>query len=166
MKFLRQTEALEPVDQIVGEQKQVEVGFVGEEVMAGDVPQGVISLKLANDQFDTSAVIVEAPKVERLQRQIGDQNLVVVAAELEQRQLLSRLLGLEAANDYEADKNKVRAAIKKAGTISSRQLQKKIPKLKAKELSGMIEELADTGEVTYKNDQTGGRPSKNVTWIG
>ena len=82
MKFLRQTEALEPVDQIVGEQKQVEVGFVGEEVMAGDVPQGVISLKLANDQFDTSAVIVDAPKVERLQRQIGDQNLVVEAAEL------------------------------------------------------------------------------------
>lgn len=80
----------------------MEVGFVGEEVMAGDVLQGVISLKLANDQFDTSAVIVEASKVERLQRQIGDQNLVLVAAELEQRQLLSRLLGLEAANDHEA----------------------------------------------------------------
>src|SRR5229473_2740285 len=70
--------------------------------MAGDVAECVISLELANDQFDTSTVVVEAPEVERLQRQIGDQDLVVVAAELEQCQLLARLFGLWAANDHEA----------------------------------------------------------------
>lgn len=80
----------------------MEVGFVGQEVMAGDVAECVISLELANDQFDTSTVVVEAPEVERLQRQIGDQDLVVVAAELEQCQLLARLFGLWAANDHEA----------------------------------------------------------------
>ena len=102
LKLLRQAEALEPIDQIVAEQQQVKVGFVGEEVMTGDTAECVISLELANDQFDTGAVVVAAPEVERLQRQIGDQDLVVVAAELEQCQLLGRLFGLWAANDYEA----------------------------------------------------------------
>ena len=76
----------------------MEVGFVGQEVMAGDTAECVISLELANDQFDAGAVVVEAPEVECLQRQIGDQDLVVVAAELEQCQLLGRLFGLWAAN--------------------------------------------------------------------
>jgi hypothetical protein len=102
LELWRQTEALEPIDQIVGEQQQVKVGFVGQEVMTGDMAECVISLELANDQFDTGAVVVAAPEVERLQRQIGDQDLVVVAAELEQCQLLGRLLGLWAANDHEA----------------------------------------------------------------
>src|SRR5216684_2395985 len=70
--------------------------------MTGDTAECVISLELANDQFDAGAVVVEAPEVERLQRQIGDQDLVVVAAELEQRQLLGRLFGLWAAYDHEA----------------------------------------------------------------
>lgn len=102
MKLWRQTEALEPIDQVVGEQEQVEVGFVGEEMMAGDVAQCVVALELANDQFDAGAIVVEAPEVEWLQGQIGDQNLVVVAAELEQRELLARLLGLRSAYDHEA----------------------------------------------------------------
>ncbi len=80
----------------------MEVGFVGQEVVAWDTTECVISLELANDQFDASTVVVEAPEVEWLQRQIGDQDLVVVAAELEQRQLLGRLFGLWPANDHEA----------------------------------------------------------------
>jgi len=70
--------------------------------LTGDTAECVISLELANDQFDTSAVVVEAPEVERLQRQIGDQDLVVVAADLEQLQLLGRLFGLGPAYDHEA----------------------------------------------------------------
>ena len=102
MELRRQTEALEPVDQIVGEQEEVEVGFVDEEMMAGDTSECVISLELANDQFDAGPIIVKAPEVEWLQSQIGDQDLVMVAAQLKQRQLLARLLGLEPAYDYEA----------------------------------------------------------------
>ena len=49
-----QAEALEPVEQIVGEQKQVEVGFVGEEMMAGNAPECIISLELANDQLNAA----------------------------------------------------------------------------------------------------------------
>jgi hypothetical protein len=36
-------------------------------------------LELTNDQFDAGAIIVKASEVERLQSQIGDQDLVVVA---------------------------------------------------------------------------------------
>ena len=43
MELRRQTEALEPVDQIVGEQEEVEVGFVDEEMMAGDVSEKALS---------------------------------------------------------------------------------------------------------------------------
>ena len=35
------------------------------------------------------AVVVEAPEVERLQRHVGDQDLVVISAQLQQRQLLA-----------------------------------------------------------------------------
>ena len=80
----------------------MEVGFVGEEVMAGNMAECVISLKLADNKFDAGAVVVETPEVERLQCKIGNQNLVVVAAELEQCQLLARLLCLEAAYNHEA----------------------------------------------------------------
>jgi hypothetical protein len=58
LKLWRQTEALEPIDQIVAEQQQVKVGFVGQEVMTGDTAECVIFLELANDQFDTGAVVV------------------------------------------------------------------------------------------------------------
>jgi hypothetical protein len=44
-------------------------------------------LELANDQFDAGSIIAKAPEVERLPSQIGEQDLVVVAAQLKQRQL-------------------------------------------------------------------------------
>jgi hypothetical protein len=53
LKLGRQTDALEP-DEIIGEQEQVEVGFIGEEVTCRDVIKGVVALELANDQFDTA----------------------------------------------------------------------------------------------------------------
>jgi len=80
----------------------MEVGLIGEEVAAGYVPERVIALELANDQFDPGAVVVKAPEVERLQGEVGNQNLVVVTAELEQGQLLGQLFGLRSTNDDEA----------------------------------------------------------------
>jgi hypothetical protein len=41
-------------------------------VACGDRPECVIPFELANDQFDAGAIVVKAPEVERLQRQIGD----------------------------------------------------------------------------------------------
>src|SRR6516164_1670321 len=88
----RQAQALEPVDEIVGQQEQMEVRLVGEEVSRRDGTKSVVAFELANDELDASSIVVEAPEVQRLQREIGDEHLVVIAAELEQGQLRSRLL--------------------------------------------------------------------------
>lgn len=44
-----QTQSLEPVDEIVGEQAQVKVRLVGEEVPGGDGPQRIVAFELSND---------------------------------------------------------------------------------------------------------------------
>ena len=84
LKLRRQAEPLEPVDEVVGEQEQMEVRLVREEVASGDAAQGVVPFELLDEQLDAGAVVVEAPEIERLQRQVGDQDLVVVLAELEE----------------------------------------------------------------------------------
>lgn len=79
----------------------MEVGFVGEEVPGGDAAQRIVALELFDDQFDPSAVVVKAPEVEGLQRQVGHQDLVMIAAELEERKLLGGFFGLRAADHHE-----------------------------------------------------------------
>ena len=69
---------------------------------SGYAAQGVIPFELFDQQLDTGTVVVKAPEVERLQRQIGDQDVVVVLAELEERQLVAGLVGLRASYDDEA----------------------------------------------------------------
>src|SRR5947199_2916947 len=66
-----QTQPLEPVDEVVSEQQQVEVGFVGEKMPRWDSADAVVALQLANDQLDGRAVVVEAPEVQGLQVEIG-----------------------------------------------------------------------------------------------
>ena len=103
LKLGRQAESLEPVHQVVGQQEEMEVGLVGHEVAGGNAAQGVVSLELYDQQFDPGAVVVvEAPEVQRVQGQIGDQDLVVISAELEERQLIGRLVGLRPSHHDEA----------------------------------------------------------------
>lgn len=102
LKLQGQAESLEPVDQVVGQQEQMKVGLVGEEGSGGDAAQGVISFELLDQQLDAGPVVVEAPKIQWLQRQIGDQDLVVIFAEREERQRLGRFFGLGAADHHEA----------------------------------------------------------------
>src|SRR5437867_8333822 len=80
----------------------MEVGLVGEEVTGGDAAQGVVALQLLDEQLNARPVVVEAPEVQGLQQQIRDDDLVVIAAELEEGELGSRLLGLGSANHDEA----------------------------------------------------------------
>lgn len=70
VKFLRQAQSLEPVDEIVGEQEQMEIGFVGKEMMCRNGAECIVAFALSNEKFDAGAVVVEAPKVQRLQLQI------------------------------------------------------------------------------------------------
>ncbi len=66
LKLWGQAEPLEPVHQVVGQQEEMEVGLVGEEVAGRDAVQGVIAFELLDEQLDPGAVVVEAPEVERL----------------------------------------------------------------------------------------------------
>ena len=80
----------------------MEVCLVREEVARGNAAESIVPFELLDEEFDAGAVVVEAPEVERLQEHIGDENLVVISAQLEQRQLLGRLLGLRPSDDDEA----------------------------------------------------------------
>lgn len=95
----RQTEPLEPVDEIIGEQQQVKVRLVGEEVACRDSAQRIVAFEAPDNQLDTGAIVAEAPEVERLQSEVGDEHLIMVSPELEERELRRGFLGLGPAND-------------------------------------------------------------------
>jgi phage protein D len=66
----------------------MKISVVGKEVTGRDLAQRVISLELSDNPFDSRSTIVEAPDVEGSQIEIGNQDLIVVAPEFEQCQLL------------------------------------------------------------------------------
>lgn len=80
----------------------MEIGFVGKEVAGWDVAHCVIPFELFDEQFDPGAIVVEPPEIERAQGKICDQNLIVVPAKFEERQLIGRFLGLEPSDHDEA----------------------------------------------------------------
>jgi hypothetical protein len=84
------------------------------------------------------------------------------------RIMIDKSESIMAPNEYGNDKNRVKEAIKKSGTISTRELQRKIQHLKAKDLDGIIDELIFAGVASYvQEEHVGkGRPSKKITWIG
>jgi hypothetical protein len=61
----------------------MEVRLVGEEVPRGDMTEGVALLELRDEQLDIRAVVVEAPEIQRVRRQISDQDLIMGAAQFE-----------------------------------------------------------------------------------
>ena len=60
-KFFGQAQSPEPVDQIVGQQEQMEVGLVGEEMVGRDTAHRVIPFELFDEQLDPGAIVVEPP---------------------------------------------------------------------------------------------------------
>src|SRR5918995_1931179 len=79
----------------------MQVSLVGKEVTRGDLAQGVVSLEFSDNALDACSTIVEAPEVEGPQIEIGNQHLVVIFPQLEQRQLWVRLFGLRSSNNHE-----------------------------------------------------------------
>src|SRR5881397_277486 len=96
-----QTQPLEPVDQIVSQQQEMKIGFVGQKVMRWDLAQVITAFEFANDPFHARAAVVEAPQVQWLQGEIGDEHLIVIVAQLEQRQLLAGCFRLGSSHHYE-----------------------------------------------------------------
>lgn len=50
----------------------------------GNVAEGVVPFELLDEQLDTRAVVAETPEIQRVQRQIGDQDLIMGAAQFEE----------------------------------------------------------------------------------
>jgi len=98
------TESLEPIQQVVGQQDDLEEGLVGPEILCRDLAQGVGVFQFSNDQFRSGSLVVEAPQMQRRQLQVGHQELIAVAAHLKQVQLSGRLFGHRAADDHEASR--------------------------------------------------------------
>ncbi|SRR6266568_876500 len=102
LKFRRQAQPFKPVDEIIGEQQQMEVRLVGKVMACRDSTERIVALELSNDQLDSGSIVVEAPEVQRLQFQVGDEDVVVEASEFEQGELSGRLLGLRSSNRNKA----------------------------------------------------------------
>src|SRR5712691_851729 len=58
------TKPLEPVQQVVGQQDDLEERFVGREVFRRDLSQSVGVLQFPDDQLGPGALVVKAPEVE------------------------------------------------------------------------------------------------------
>src|SRR5216684_1324764 len=102
LKLVGQTQPLEPIHQIVSQQQQMKITFVGQEVLRRNFAQVITALEFANDPFHARPAVVEAPQVQWLQRQIGDKHLIKIPARLEESQLLARLFRLGSSHHYKA----------------------------------------------------------------
>ena len=102
MPIERQAETFEPVDQIVSEKNQVEIGLIGSPIFGGDFAQRIGFEEFSNNEFSRRSLIVETPKVQGLQREVGDDYMVGVASHLEEGKLPGRLFGNETPYHDEA----------------------------------------------------------------
>ena len=102
LKLRGQAEPLEPVDQIVSQQQEMKVSFVGQEMMRWNLAQVITAFEFANDPFHARSAVVEAPQIQWLQRQIGDKHLIKILAQLEESQLVARLFRLGSSHHYKA----------------------------------------------------------------
>ena len=76
MILLWQGEAFEPVHEIVGKEQKMEVGFVGGELMSGNLGQGVVGFQLLDDEFYRRPIVVEAIDRERSKTKVGDESVI------------------------------------------------------------------------------------------
>ena len=98
------TETFEPVQQVVGQQHDLEECLVGLEVVGGNFAQGIGVFQFSDNQLRPRSLVVEPPKVEGLQREISDHGLVGVAAHLEQGALCRRFFRHRSADHDEASR--------------------------------------------------------------
>ena len=101
LKRRGQAELREPVDQVVGPQEERDVGLVGEEGARGNAAHGVIPREWFAQQLDPGTVGVPAPEGQRSHWPVRAENLVLIRAQLAQREWGSRFLGLGPADTHE-----------------------------------------------------------------
>ncbi len=78
------------------------MGLVGREMFGGNLVQGEIAFELFDEEFDSGAVVVEAPDSEWPQIQVGHEDLVEVPSERKQGQPVGRLVGFGPTDLHKA----------------------------------------------------------------
>lgn len=97
----RDAQTLEPIEQVVHQQDDLKEGFVGCKIFGRDLSQGVRILEFSDDEFRCGVLIVEAPEIQRLQRKIGNKDLIRVSSHLKQMQLHRRFFWNRSTNQNE-----------------------------------------------------------------
>jgi len=92
MKVLRETESLEPVHEIVPQEKKMKIHLVGLKVSGGDLGQRIILFEFSDDALHSGPAIVEAPSILWPKGEVGDEQMVGIAFDRKQRQLSSGLV--------------------------------------------------------------------------
>lgn len=87
-KHRRQTSPLEPVDDIVSKKEQMEVELIGSEIVGRDLGQGKVFLELPDVLFYDRPTPIEIPDILWLHTKIGDEDLITVALQCEERELV------------------------------------------------------------------------------
>lgn len=79
-----QTESLASHDEVVGQAEDLKVEGVGVKASRRNVTEPVVPFQFANEQFETRAVVVEAPDRLRRESEVGDVGVIAVAPEREE----------------------------------------------------------------------------------
>ena len=95
-----QTQAFEPVDQIVSEQNQMEMNPIGQETVGRDIAQRKAFFEFPDIQFASGSGLVEMPYAFWTQWKIGNKGVVKVILEFPERELIVFFFGFGTA-DYD-----------------------------------------------------------------
>jgi hypothetical protein len=97
-----EAKAFEPVDQVVSKQDKLKVGLIARPIPGGYFAKRISFEQFSDNEFSCRSLIVEAPEIERFQREIGDNYMVGVSSHLEKRKLPGRFFGDEAPHNDKA----------------------------------------------------------------
>ena len=97
-----QAETFEPAHQVVGKKDQMKIGLIGSPILRWHFAQRISFEEFSDDELSRGSLVVKAPKVERLERQIGYDHMVGISGHLEKRKLPGGFFGNEAPDDNEA----------------------------------------------------------------
>jgi hypothetical protein len=102
--LLGQTQAFEPVDQIVSQQNQMKMNLIGQEAVGRDTSQGEAFFEFPDIQFASGSWLVEMPYSFRAQCKIGNKCMIKIIFEFPERKLIFLFFGfgLGTANYNEA----------------------------------------------------------------
>ena len=99
MKSWRQTDSFEPVDEIVGEQQEMEIELIGLETVGRNLGQSITFFQLPDSDFDCCPGSIKTPNLLCSEREIGDKDLITVTLQSEKCQLFGVFFGKGTTDD-------------------------------------------------------------------